>query len=114
MKTITQFPEFITRFQQAMMPPGVGGVTNFLGNNEGQVAFHTIPEGQRVPLHEHKDSWAILVDGQLEISLGDKQFTVGPGESWFIPEGVMHGGLALKDALLVEVFCEQRFTGQNP
>ncbi len=91
------------------MPPGASGDTNFLGDTQGQVAFHTIPKGQKVPLHKHEDSWACLVDGQLQITLGEEQFTADPGESWFIPGQVMHGGLALEDSLLIEVFCEERF-----
>jgi quercetin dioxygenase-like cupin family protein len=110
MQTLLQFPDFINNFPEATLPPGVNGRTTFLGAEAGQAVFHTIPKGQGVPLHRHKDSWACLVSGSLKISLGDEQFVARTGMSWFIPEGTMHGGTALEDTLLLEVFCEQRFS----
>lgn len=108
-----KFPKFIYQFPEVMLPPGVDGNSNFLDAQDGQVVFHTIPEGQRIPLHCHGDSWAILISGVLEIVLGKKIFTAQRGASWFIPSGVMHSGNALKESLLIEVFSERRFLSKN-
>ena len=104
-----QFPQFIRQFPLAMMPPGVEGNSNFLDAPQGQVVFHTIPQGQQIPLHSHKASFAVLVSGNLAITVGDESFIAEKGTSWYIPSDAMHGGSALTDSLLVEVFCEQRF-----
>lgn len=85
------------------------GNSTFLNAAEGQVVFHTIAKDQTVPAHPHDDSWAILVAGKLECTLGSEQFTATRGQSWFIPGNTLHGGMALQDSLLVEVFCEERW-----
>ncbi len=109
-----QFPEFIYKFPKASLPSGVDGISNLLSGPEGQVVFHTIPKGQRIPLHCHGDSLAILMSGALEITLGQETFTAKGCISWFIPADAMHSGNALEDSLLIEVFCEKRFSPQMP
>ena len=91
------------------MPDGALG-PYLVGGDKAQVVFHTVPAGQGAPLHSHDDSWAILVSGCLEVTVGEKRFTATAGETWFIPAGVEHGGKAVHHSLLVEVFCERRFS----
>lgn len=110
MQVPSQFPDFIKNFPTVKLPPGVRGTTTFLDAEAGQAVFHTIPKGQGVSLHQHKDSYAVVVSGSLEFTLGDEQFVVYPGKSWFIPEGTPHGGVALEDSLMIEVFCEKRWS----
>ena len=107
------FPDFIKKFPKVELPPKVIGESYFIEAPQGQVVFHTLPEGQQVPLHGHDDSWAILVSGAMQVTVGADQFTAHPGRSWFIPKDVLHGGKALEDAMLVEVFCEKRFSAQR-
>lgn len=107
---MNNFPEFIYRFPKICLPPGVDGNSNFLDAPMGQVVFHTIPEGQKIPMHTHKDSMAVLISGSLEITLDGNQFTAKGGMSWFIPQDVPHAGHALEKSLLIEVFCEKRFS----
>lgn len=104
-----QFPKFIYSFPRISLPPGVEGDSHLLDAPGGQVVFHTIPAGQKVPVHTHKDSMAVLVSGSLEITLDSEKFTAKSGNSWFIPEDVPHSGHALENSLLIEVFCEKRF-----
>lgn len=104
-----EFPDFIKKFPQVQFPPQVKGNSTLIGNSTGQVVFHTIAKGQGVPPHTHDDSWAVLVSGEMEYILGDEMFIVSAGESWFIPANVTHGGSALEDSLMVEVFCEERW-----
>lgn len=83
----------------------------FSAIREGLTDFgNTITKGQIVPPHQHKDSWAILVSGKLAYTLGPEQFIRTPGQSWFIPDNTLHGGKALDNSLLVEVFCEERWS----
>ena len=110
MKKVTvDFPGFIKNFPQVQFPPQVKGNSSLISCPEGQVVFHTLAKGQGVPPHTHDDSWAVLVSGSLEYTLGGEVFTLTAGESWFIGNGVVHGGTALEDSLMVEVFCEQRW-----
>jgi len=104
------FPEFIKSFPRVQFPPKVQGNSTLISSTAGQVVFHDIAKGQGVPPHTHADSWAVLVSGEMEYVLGDETFTISAGESWFIPADVMHGGKALENSLMVEVFCEERWS----
>ena len=42
-------------------------------------------------LHHDVDEWIYVVDGQVEVAVGDKRFVAGAGESVFIPREVKHG-----------------------
>lgn len=102
------YPEFIKTFSKIDFPdPEIEA--NVLGGKGGQVAFFDMPEGAEVPIHKHKDSWAIVVSGELVVSIGNKIFNARQGDSWFTPEGTEHGGKALKPTRLLEVFSEKRF-----
>ena len=104
----TDYPQFIKDFPTARMTDGQPGPP-LLDAPAGQVVFHTVCAGQSVPLHSHDDSWAVLVFGAMEVIIGEKDLKAQSGDSWFIPAGVEHGGLAVEKSLLVEVFCEKRF-----
>jgi quercetin dioxygenase-like cupin family protein len=104
------FPEFIQHFPKVKLPAGLTGPSTFLDAQEGQVAFHSLAEGQTVPLHSHDHSWAVLISGKLEYTVGSEQFIVVPGQSWYIPGATLHGGTAMEDSCLLEVFCEKRWT----
>jgi quercetin dioxygenase-like cupin family protein len=112
LQTVKEFPEFILKFPQICLPPGVDGQGNVLDASQGQVVFHTIPKGQVVPLHKHKDSWAFLVAGRLKFSLAKEQFIAEAGMAWLIPAEADHGGEAIEHSLLVEVFSEKRFSSE--
>ncbi len=52
----------------------------------------TAPEGFGPPLHRHdrEDEAFYLIDGAIEVSCGDRQWTVGPGGFVFLPRGIPH------------------------
>lgn len=108
-RTTTDYPAFIKKFSRALLPDGSQGPF-LIGGDEGQVVFHTITAGHSVALHSHNDSWAFMVSGSIEMTVGNEHFFAKPGMSWFIPSGVEHGGKAIYESLLVEVFCERRFS----
>ncbi len=41
-------------------------------------------------LHYDQDEWIYVVEGEIEVRIDEKQFSVGPGESVFIPRKVSH------------------------
>lgn len=105
---ITEFPDFISEFTSIDLPAS-GGNLNVLAGSKGQVAFIRSCKEEKIPLHRHKDSWTILVSGKMRVTVGDEIITVTKGDTWFVPGGTLHGGEALEDSLIVEVFSEQRF-----
>lgn len=44
------------------------------------------------PGHEHPfDQCGVILDGQIEMSIGDDRKILNPGETYFIPAGTRHG-----------------------
>ncbi len=53
-----------------------------------------VPVGAKVPVahyHEHYDETVCGLEGVITFSVAGKEVDVGPGESCFIPRGVVHG-----------------------
>lgn len=48
--------------------------------------------GVGIPLHVHENEDEIfrVIEGQLEIEVGDRKFVLGPGDTAFCPRGIPH------------------------
>jgi quercetin dioxygenase-like cupin family protein len=65
--------------------------------------------GAELPIHDHpQEQTGYLVAGLLRLTVGDETRDMRPGDSWSIPGGVPHGGVAVEDAVAVEVFSPVR------
>jgi quercetin dioxygenase-like cupin family protein len=59
----------------------------------------TVPVGAKMPMphsHEHFDETVYGVEGVVTFTVAGKPIDVGPGESCFIPRGIVHGFNNLK------------------
>jgi len=70
-------------------------------DTNGAVAMFefTVPVGARMPLphsHRHYDETIYGVEGVMTFTVEGKTVDIGPGESCFIPRGVVHGFNNLK------------------
>lgn len=56
-------------------------------------AMMIIPPGGGLPLHYHKmrETWFVMVSGELEMTCNDKVFTLTSGDCMFIPSHEIHG-----------------------
>ncbi len=67
-----------------------------LGRETGGAAFiyeQASPPGAVVPshLHQNEDEFVYLLEGEVEVTIGDARLTVGPGDLVKMPRGVPHG-----------------------
>jgi quercetin dioxygenase-like cupin family protein len=77
---------------------------NFLlqaADTNGAVAMFefTVPAGARMPLphkHERYDETIYGVEGVVTFTVEGKTVEIGPGESYFVPRGAVHGFNNLK------------------
>jgi len=84
------FPEIITRLPEADIP--IEGVKSYLLQGEGQqIIFMSFDEDVEVPEHSHEGQWAVVMDGEIKLTTGDKTRTYRRGDTYFIPKGVKHG-----------------------
>ncbi|HKV44021.1 MAG TPA: cupin domain-containing protein [bacterium] len=64
-----------------------------------------VPEGE-VPLHSHHhEQLGLIIEGELEMQIGDERRTLRPGDTYVIPGGIQHSGRAGRGgALVLDVF----------
>ncbi|MEM1200025.1 MAG: cupin domain-containing protein [Pseudomonadota bacterium] len=59
------------------------------------------PDGN-YPMHSHPyEQTSVVIQGRLRLTVGDEVREVGPGDMWFAPAGVPHGGEILGDEPLI-------------
>jgi quercetin dioxygenase-like cupin family protein len=84
------FPEIITKLPEADIP--IEGIKSYLFQGENQqIVFMSFGEEAEVPEHSHEGQWAVILDGEIELTIGDKTRTYRRGDTYFIPKGVKHG-----------------------
>lgn len=100
------YPEFITRLPQVANPfPGVTGWIS-QGPDHQTVFFDIAPIGE-VPPHSHGAQWGVVVEGEMELTIGGVARVYRPGESYFIPAGVVHSARFLSRVRVIDVFADQ-------
>ncbi|MCX7781685.1 MAG: cupin domain-containing protein [Negativicutes bacterium] len=88
--------------------PGVRRKTLAVGE-KGLIGEFRLEEGTVLPPHQHPhEQIGYLVSGELVFTIGDKEYTARPGDSWAISGNVPHAVKVLKSAVAVEVFVPIR------
>jgi quercetin dioxygenase-like cupin family protein len=99
------YPEMITRLAQANIP--LDGVRGWISQAvDHQVVFFDIDPIGVVPPHSHGEQWGIVVEGEMELTIGDETRRYGPGDSYHIPAGVPHGAKFLSHFRAIDVFAD--------
>ncbi len=57
--------------------------------------------------HAHEQVGHVL-QGRFELTLGDENTIIEAGDTYYVPSNVVHGVVALEDAVLLDVFTPQR------
>ncbi len=105
MSHLAPFSEFIKALPQAKVAMG-GVAAHLLAAPLGQVVFFELPAGTTVPPHSHGAQWGIVVDGEVELTIGGDTKTYRAGDSYAIGDGQEHSGTAHTDCLVIDVFSE--------
>lgn len=81
------------------------GVTARLLQAEGkQIVFFDIEPIGQIPMHSHGAQWGIVVEGELNLTIGSETRLYTKGDSYFIPAGVPHGATVLSRVKVIDVF----------
>jgi quercetin dioxygenase-like cupin family protein len=68
-----------------------------------------IEKGTVLPSHRHPhEQTGYLVSGRMNLTVGDEEFEVEPGDGWCIPGETEHSAEAFENVVLVEVFSPVR------
>ena len=101
------FPETITNLPEADIPfPGVKGWIS--QNVDHQVVFLEIEAIGKVAEHSHCAQWGIVVEGEIHLTIGGKTNTYAKGDSYFIPEGVLHSAVFETKTWAIDYFADNK------
>lgn len=100
------FPAMITGLPEADIP--FTGVRGWISQGpDHQVIFMDIePIGDVAP-HSHGEQWGIVVEGKMELTIGGETRLYQPGDSYHIPEGVVHSARFLTHFRVIDVFADR-------
>ena len=89
---------------------GVSGSTvmafsDMLGDH--QIVFFDIDPIGEIPLHSHGEQWGIVVEGEMDLSIGGQTKRYKAGDSYHIPAGVTHGAKFLSRVRAIDVFADR-------
>ncbi len=99
------YPEVITGLTEADVP--LEGVRGWLSQGpDHQIVFFEIEPIGEIPPHSHGEQWGIVVEGEMDLTIGGETKRYGPGDSYHIPAGVVHGAKFLTHFRAIDVFAD--------
>lgn len=86
-----------------------GGLARVIHTGSMSFVYWKAVAGADFPLHQHPHQQvAHVLEGAFELTLGNETRILEPGTTAVIPGGVVHGGKAITDCLLLDVFTPER------
>jgi len=97
------YPEMIKSLPEIEIP--IDGIRGWLlQSTNKQVVFFEIEPVGNMPEHSHCAQWGIVVDGEMELTIGDQTKIYRKGDSYFIPAGVVHSANFPIKVMVIDVF----------
>ena len=100
------FPELIKNLPEADIP--FNGVKGWISqSNDHQVVFLEIDPIGKVEEHSHAAQWGIVVEGEMDLTIGNETLTYRKGDSYFVPDGVIHSAVFRKKTRAIDYFADK-------
>ena len=100
------YPEIITKLPEADISfKGIRGWLSQSGNH--QIVFLEIEPIGEVAEHKHGAQWGIVVEGEMDLTIGGIKKTYKKGDSYFIPAGVLHSAVFKTKTYAIDFFNEK-------
>lgn len=82
-------PEIITNLPEADI--SLEGVYSHLFQCENQqFVFMSFEKDVEIAEHSHAAQWGVILDGEIELTIGNKNYKFKKGDTYFIPKNVKH------------------------
>lgn len=95
--------EKLETIEEREVVPGFRG--KFIHSDTMTLAYWNIEQGSHLPEHSHVHEQVVnVLDGTLEISIGGKIYSLGPGSVMCIPSDIPHSGKAVTRCRVLDVF----------
>ena len=100
------FPLFIKNLPEAELP--FIGLRGWLQQGEtGQVLFNESDVELTVSEHKHGEQWGIVIDGKIEMTIGEVTTTFVRGDSYHIPAETLHSAVIYPGFRAVDYFADK-------
>jgi quercetin dioxygenase-like cupin family protein len=83
------FPSIITNHPTADIPFD-GVKSHLIQAGEQQFIFMVFEEDVVVPEHSHEAQWAVVLEGEIEMTIGGVKNVFKKGDTYFVEKGVKH------------------------
>ena len=77
-----------------------------LGNHQ-ELCWVKFEPGSIYPLHSHPyEQVSVVIQGRMRLTVGEETREVGPGDMWFVPSDMAHGGEILSEepVIFIDVY----------
>jgi len=99
------YPDIIKKLPR--VKHSMDGVEGWLAQGKDfQIVFFEIEPTARVPPHSHSAQFGVVMEGELALTIGDETGTYKKGDTYFIPEGVVHHAEPRSFVLAMDFFAE--------
>ena len=81
-----------------------------------QLIWAEFQPGSTYALHAHeREQFSFMLSGRMRLTVGDQVSEIGPGDMWYAPSNVVHGGEILGDeaVVFVDVYSPPRPRAQR-
>jgi len=86
-----------------------GFKARFVHTENVTLGFWDVEKGAILPMHLHfHEQVTQVLEGKFEMTIGDKTNVFENGDLTVIPSNVIHGGIALTDCKILDVFSPVR------
>jgi quercetin dioxygenase-like cupin family protein len=102
---MSQFPEFIKNLPNIDIALE-GVIGKLLQAKDHQVVFFEIEPIGSIPPHTHQDQWGVVLEGEMDLTIGGETKSYTRGDSYFIPAGVEHSATFKTRVKVIDVFAE--------
>jgi len=99
------YPNCITVLPKVKV--GFSGVKGWLSQGtDSQIVFFEIEAGGVVPPHSHGEQFGIVIEGEMTLTIGEITKTYKKGDSYHIPDGVVHQAESNTFVRVMDFFAE--------
>ena len=99
------FPDFIRALPHVDTP--LAAMRGWLlGSDRALAMFYEIPEGVEIPEHAHGAQWGVVLQGSMQFTIGGETRTYGPGETYYVPDSVLHSAVISPGFVGIDVFAD--------
>jgi quercetin dioxygenase-like cupin family protein len=86
-----------------------GYKAKFIHSETMTIAYWDVEAGATMPIHQHaQEQISQVLEGKFELTIGGERKVYEPGLVAIIPSNVPHGGIAITDCKLLDIFSPVR------